>query len=116
MGSWSAFMPKLLQQPKTLFTNKWLKGPSILSWRKLSDESGGFYSSLDADSLTEDGELEEGAYYIWREKELKSLLKEDFDIFKDYFNINSLWSLGAWQLCVDQGCIRRKICEETYDR
>ena len=84
---------------------------------ELSDESGGFYSSLDADSLTEDGELEEGAYYIWREKELKSLLKEDFDIFKDYFNINSYghWEHGNYVLIRDAS--EEKIAKKhTIDR
>jgi len=61
---------------------------------ELLDANGGFYSSLDADSLTEDGELEEGAFYVWQEEELKSLLKDDFDVFKDYFNINSY---GHWE-------------------
>jgi uncharacterized protein YyaL (SSP411 family) len=61
---------------------------------KLSDENGGFYSSLDADSLDENGELEEGVYYVWTEQELKVLLDSDFEVFKDYFNINSY---GEWE-------------------
>nr|WP_286944285.1 thioredoxin domain-containing protein [Allomuricauda sp.] len=71
---------------------------------ELTDESGGFYSSLDADSLDETGELEEGAYYVWTEDELKTLLEGDFDIFKDYFNINSygLWEDGNYVLIRDK--------------
>lgn len=61
---------------------------------ELTDASGGFYSSLDADSLNEQKELEEGAYYVWSETELKTILKEDFDLFQDYFNINSY---GEWE-------------------
>lgn len=61
---------------------------------ELSDSQGGFYSSLDADSLTEAGELEEGAYYVWKENELKALIGDDFGLFKDYFNINSY---GEWE-------------------
>lgn len=61
---------------------------------ELTDSSYGFYSSLDADSLTKTGELEEGAYYVWQEAELKLLLGNDFKIFKDYFNINSY---GHWE-------------------
>lgn len=61
---------------------------------ELLDESGGFYSSLDADSLTPEGELEEGAYYVWTETKLTSLLGADFEVFKDYFNINSY---GLWE-------------------
>ncbi len=59
--------------------------------RELSDESGGFYSSLDADSKNEKEELEEGAFYVWSETELKELIKDDFTIFKDYYNISDEW-------------------------
>lgn len=59
--------------------------------RELYDKSGGFYSSLDADSNNEKGELEEGAFYVWSEEELKSLIKDDFGLFKDYYNISNDW-------------------------
>ncbi len=62
--------------------------------RELTDKEGTFYSSLDADSTTPEGELEEGAFYIWKKEELKSLLKDDFDLFKDYYNINNF---GFWE-------------------
>ena len=61
---------------------------------ELSDENGGFYSSLDADSIDKNGEQEEGAYYVWSKEELQNLLKSDFELFKDYFNINSY---GEWE-------------------
>lgn len=61
---------------------------------ELLDENGGFYSSLDADSQNASGELEEGAFYVWQENVLDSLLGEDFPIFKDYYNINSY---GLWE-------------------
>jgi len=61
---------------------------------ELADENGGFYSSLDADSLDENDELEEGAYYVWTKEELQQLLTNDFEVFKDYFNINSY---GEWE-------------------
>ncbi len=61
---------------------------------ELLDKSNGFYSSLDADSLDENGELEEGAYYVWKEEELKVLLGDKLDVFKDYYNINSY---GLWE-------------------
>lgn len=72
--------------------------------QELTDENGGFYSSLDADSKTASGELEEGAFYVWKEKELDSLLGEDFEVFKDYFNINSygLWEDGNYVLIRDK--------------
>ena len=57
--------------------------------RELLDETGAFYSALDADS-----EEEEGKFYVWNEAELKLLIREDFDIFKDYYNINNK---GFWE-------------------
>ena len=62
--------------------------------RELLDVSGGFYSAIDADSLNDKSELIEGAYYIWKKEELQILLKNDFDLFSDYFNINSY---GYWE-------------------
>ena len=71
---------------------------------ELLDENGGFYSSLDADSLDENGELEEGAYYVWTKEELEKLLGSDFEAFKDYYNINSygLWEEGNYVLVRDK--------------
>ena len=63
--------------------------------RELMAENGAFYSALDADS-----EGEEGKFYVWNEQELKSLIIEDFSIFKDYYNINGkgLWEYGNYIL------------------
>ena len=63
--------------------------------RELMAENGAFYSALDADS-----EGEEGKFYVWNEQELKSLIIEDFSIFKDYYNINGkgLWEHGNYIL------------------
>ena len=71
---------------------------------ELKDENGGFYSSLDADSLDENGHLEEGAYYVWKEEELKNILGADFGLFKEYYNINSygLWEEGNYVLIRDK--------------
>ncbi len=79
---------------------------------ELLDENGGFYSSLDADSLDEHGELEEGAYYVWTKEQLMQLLGDDFKIFKDYYNINSygLWEQGNYVLIKDKEDI--KIAEK----
>jgi len=79
---------------------------------ELQDESCGFYSSLDADSLTEDGELEEGVYYVWQEDDLKTLLKDGFAVFKDYFNINNYghWEHGNYVLIRDAS--DKKIAEK----
>ena len=62
--------------------------------RELMDEEGVFYSSLDADSTTKTGELEEGAFYVWTEADLKSILDTDYELFSAYYNINNY---GYWE-------------------
>ena len=62
--------------------------------RELTAENGAFYSSLDADSKTPEGKLEEGAFYIWEKEELGTLLAADFELFSDYYNINDY---GSWE-------------------
>jgi hypothetical protein len=57
--------------------------------RELTSPEGGFYSSLDADS-----EGEEGKYYVWGEKEIKEVLKEDAGFYLDYFGITEQ---GNWE-------------------
>jgi hypothetical protein len=57
--------------------------------REMTDESGGFYSSLDADS-----EGEEGKYYLWTKKEIDRLLGEKSELFCDYYSVNSI---GNWE-------------------
>ncbi len=71
---------------------------------ELLDENGGFYSSLDADSLDDQGELEEGAFYVWTKEELQQLLGDDFEVFKDHYNINpyGLWEGGNYVLIRDK--------------
>ncbi len=62
--------------------------------REMTNEDGAFYSSLDADSETEDGKLEEGTFYVYTIEELKNVLKDDFDLFSAYYNVNSF---GKWE-------------------
>ncbi|SFS65165.1 hypothetical protein SAMN04488006_2568 [Lutibacter maritimus] len=62
--------------------------------RELTNNEGAFYSSLDADSINNEGKLEEGAYYVWTINELKSILGNDFNLFSDYYNINHY---GLWE-------------------
>jgi len=63
--------------------------------RELTSEQGAFFSALDADS-----EGEEGKFYVWKKDELQTLLGQDFDWVKDYYNINSkgLWEHGNYIL------------------
>ena len=56
---------------------------------ELLNPDGGFYSALDADS-----EGVEGKYYVWSKKEIDELLKEDAQLFCDFFNISEN---GNWE-------------------
>lgn len=58
--------------------------------RKMTDETGGFYSSYDADS-----EGEEGKFYVFTQAEIAKIIpdKQAAKVFGDYFNIlpNGNW-------------------------
>ncbi|MFP4847052.1 thioredoxin domain-containing protein [Winogradskyella sp. PE311] len=60
----------------------------------MSADNGSFYSALDADSERLDGELEEGAYYVWTKEELETLLGADLELFESYYNVNEI---GKWE-------------------
>ena len=62
--------------------------------REMTNPEGSFYSSLDADSYTNEGNLEEGVYYVFNKNELKLILEDDFALFSEYYNINSY---GKWE-------------------
>jgi len=57
--------------------------------RELTDKTGGFYSSLDADS-----EGEEGKFYVWEKEDINKLLGEDSELFSDYYTVSSE---GNWE-------------------
>lgn len=57
--------------------------------REMTGAEGSFFASQDADS-----EGGEGLYYTWTKDELKSVLEEDFEWVKNYFEINAL---GAFE-------------------
>jgi uncharacterized protein YyaL (SSP411 family) len=62
--------------------------------KTMTSNEGAFYSSIDADSKNTEGKLEEGAYYTWTTNELKTVLKTDYELFKNYYNINNI---GYWE-------------------
>lgn len=49
---------------------------------EMTDETGGFYSALDADS-----EGEEGKFYVWTKAEIDGLLTDDADLFGRYYSV-----------------------------
>lgn len=62
--------------------------------RELTNDVGGFFCALDADSLNENEHLEEGAFYVWKKEALQTLLQGDFELFSQVFNINDF---GYWE-------------------
>ncbi|RAR48180.1 thioredoxin domain-containing protein [Flavobacterium lacus] len=62
--------------------------------KEWSTDEGAFFSALDADSLTSENHLEEGAFYVWTIDELKNLMQDDFELFSNVFNVNEF---GHWE-------------------
>lgn len=57
--------------------------------RELMNPDGLFYSSIDADS-----EEEEGAFYVWREDEIRWILEQDADLFMKVYSCSPS---GNWE-------------------
>jgi len=57
----------------------------------LMTSEGGFMSSMSAISLGEDSKKkDEGAYYVWSDKELKSIINSnDYKLFSKYYNLQN---------------------------
>jgi uncharacterized protein YyaL (SSP411 family) len=70
--------------------------------KELMNPEYGFYSALDADS-----EGIEGKYYVWQKEELQHLLKDDFEIFADYYCVNDI---GYWE---DENYVLMRNAEES---
>ena len=79
---------------KNLLYKKVIEKTLAFVSKELTNEQGGFYCTLDADSLDENQKLKEGAFYVWKKEQLQELLKEDFDLFTQVFNINDF---GYWE-------------------
>ena len=57
--------------------------------RDLRAPEGGFYSAEDADSENEEGEMEEGAFYVWSTNEVRDLLEPDLaELVIDVYNMS----------------------------
>lgn len=57
--------------------------------REMLDSSGAFYSALDADS-----EGVEGRFYVWSKSELEVILKSDYELFSNYYQVREG---GNWE-------------------
>jgi len=59
--------------------------------RDMTSKDGGFFSAEDADSLFEHGKPEhgEGAFYVWRKKEIDAVLGDAADIFDFHYGVQS---------------------------
>ncbi|MBT8235438.1 MAG: thioredoxin domain-containing protein [Bacteroidia bacterium] len=68
--------------------------------KDLKHPDGGYYASLDADSLDTQGALVEGAYYAWSKEELEEILGDKFSFFAEYYNVNDygFWEEGKYVL------------------
>lgn len=63
--------------------------------RELKNPKGGWIAALDADS-----EGEEGKFYVWELEETRELLGADFELARDYYNLNTegFWEHGKYIL------------------
>ncbi len=74
------------QNPTSLST---LRKTTDWMMSELRAPEGGFYSSLDADSLDAANHSTEGAFYVWQQSEAKRVLPEALHaIALDYFGLN----------------------------
>lgn len=55
---------------------------------KLKNDSGTYFTSLDAG-------VEEGAYYLWSEEELSSIITKNLELFKSYYSIKKANELSG---------------------
>jgi uncharacterized protein YyaL (SSP411 family) len=56
--------------------------------RELTLDGGGFAGTLDADSFDKNGVSREGAFYVWSENEIRTVLGDKFDLFKKTYDVS----------------------------
>jgi uncharacterized protein len=82
--------------------------------KEMRHASGAFISSLDADSLTPTGEEHEGAFYRWRESEVRTVLGDASDGFLAAYAIAPL-NAGPTETDPDWGTPYRQGAEVSSD-
>jgi len=88
----SIYSKAYLQDKNTLYKNIVNETLAFVD-EELAAKNGAFYSSLDADSKNAKNELEEGVFYSWTKKEIKSIINE-YQLFAAYYNLNDI---GFWE-------------------
>ncbi|MEP6616289.1 MAG: thioredoxin domain-containing protein [Ginsengibacter sp.] len=73
--------------------------------RELTEENGGFYAALDADS-----EGEEGKFYVWSYDEVTKILDGESAIFCEFFDVTPN---GNWE---HKNILRRLVSAEEFSR
>lgn len=71
---------------------------------ELTNDEGGFYSSLDADS-----EGEEGKFYVFTKEELQGILGDEEPLFSDYYNCTAA---GNWEH--GRNILHRRKTDEAF--
>jgi uncharacterized protein YyaL (SSP411 family) len=77
-----------------------------ISWLKneMVNPEGGFYSAQDADS-----EGKEGKFYVWKYEEIRDILKEDAELFNQYYNVEQE---GNWE--EGENILFRNLSDEAF--
>ncbi len=71
---------------------------------EMTNDDGGFYAALDADS-----EGEEGKYYVWTQGELTGILGADAKMIQQYYNTTSS---GNWE--EEQNILHRNMSDDEF--
>lgn len=71
--------------------------------REMLDESGGFYSALDADS-----EGEEGKFYVWNLEEFNQVLGSNSELLAKYYDVTAE---GNWE---EKNILRRLTTDQKF--
>jgi uncharacterized protein YyaL (SSP411 family) len=77
-----------------------------ISWlnREMISTEGGFFSALDADS-----EGQEGKFYVWKKEEIDQTLKEEANLFCEYYNVKEE---GNWEH--EENILHRDLSDEAF--